>query len=164
MIVFLAPGCPPCEALAPDVAALGSMRDGDVTAVLLDGLDGPRAALASRLGDAARLDLADLADAWRIPATPYAVALDREGRVRAAGVPESHDDLVELAGAAARGPEPRLDALSRRLVLRTAAGGAAAVGVAGVVGGRSGDAVAATRGHAGRGRAARCRPHRRSRC
>jgi hypothetical protein len=136
-VVFLAPGCAPCEAVAPDVGAFARSSPVEVLAVVLDGEPDARSRIAAHAGPAARLDLDDLVDRWHVPGTPFGVALDTRGRVVDARVALSAAALEALAAAALERRAPTAPAeaggLSRRLVLRRAAGAAALVAVGGAL-------------------------------
>jgi hypothetical protein len=84
LAVFSSEGCRLCRALQPSVAALA--RDPSLSVVVFD-------------------EVRD-ADVWqrlRIPGSPYAVAVDRTGTVRAKGTFNSHGQLEAIVAGAAAG-------------------------------------------------------------
>jgi hypothetical protein len=88
LAVFSSPGCRLCQALTPVIASL--RRDPLVAIEVFD-----------------EVDDADAWEALAVPGSPYAVALDRDGVVRAKGTFNSLGQLESIAAAAER----RMEAL-----------------------------------------------------
>jgi len=124
LVVVLAPGCGPCHQLA---TALGEFEPDGVevlAAVAATGDEKERESILEALGTAARPGLAGIVEDWRIPGTPFGIRLNSAGVVMAAHPVFDADGLRELCnGIPAPAPQ---QGRSRREVLRTAAGAAAA--------------------------------------
>ncbi len=102
--VFLLPGCASCEGAGPALAELDSRHlDLTVIAAVGEGSAAERERLAAKLGRVARLDLAELRHQWGIAGAPFAVAVDRRGRVVDAGFGASPAALERIAHAALTG-------------------------------------------------------------
>lgn len=99
LAIFMSPGCPYCEDLAPALPQLVTEYAGLVNVVPIitasDELE--RVRYSEDLPIPARVDLPDLAGEWNVPGTPFVVAIDHRGRVRAAYVPRGGDALDLLA-------------------------------------------------------------------
>lgn len=101
LVVFVAPDCQPCTELTPSfVAFRRAWPDVELVAAVARGTDAERQAYAQTLGDYARPDMQELYERWEVRGTPYGVALDSGGRVRAKGVVNTLDQLEELAHVA----------------------------------------------------------------
>ncbi len=106
LLFFLSPSCPVCKTLLP---VLDSVRraERDWLRVVLAS-DGPRAEHAAFVG-AHRLERhpyvlsTELGLAYRVSRLPYAVLVDAEGVVRAAGLVNSREHLESLFEASERG-------------------------------------------------------------
>jgi thiol-disulfide isomerase/thioredoxin len=108
VVVFVTPHCRPCEDLMPAVpVAARQYREIEFVAVVTGSDEADRRTYARTIeGVTARSDLHFLQDEWHIPATPYAVGLDGEGRVIQAGVVNHLDHLESLADAVVHGYAP----------------------------------------------------------
>jgi hypothetical protein len=102
--VFLLPGCPSCEEAGPALAELDSRHlDLTVIGAIGEGSPAQRERLAGKLGRLARLDLGELRAQWGIVGAPFAVAVDRRGRVVDAGFGASPAALERISHAALTG-------------------------------------------------------------
>lgn len=116
LAIFMSPGCPYCEDLAPALPGLVTEYQGlvNVVPIIIGGDQRERVRYAQTLPIPARADLPHLETDWNVPGTPFAVAIDHRSRVRAAYVPTGPDALNLLAhrlanaGAEADGEEPAL--------------------------------------------------------
>jgi thiol-disulfide isomerase/thioredoxin len=105
--VFVAPGCQPCEELAPSFPTLVASYPGvELVAIVSSGEEEEREEYARKLGPVARPDLMRLYTDWSIPGTPFALALDDQGRVRHSGVVNTLDQLELMAKVAQAPDEP----------------------------------------------------------
>jgi thiol-disulfide isomerase/thioredoxin len=104
VVLFVSPGCPPCEELLPHVPAVQRRyRDVGLVAAVAHPDEGLRTEYMSTLGDVA-IDGQALWQEWRVEGTPFAVAIDGDGRVRAGGVVNTIDQLEALAQSALQPP------------------------------------------------------------
>lgn len=102
LLLFVSPGCRLCDEVLPGLPVIA--RRTDMAAYVVTGLDA--AETKSRFGGkplgtsvvAGKLT----AQAYAIPGTPYAVALDERGVVRAKGTVNSLEQLEGLVETAAR--------------------------------------------------------------
>ena len=104
LLVFVAPGCGPCEALVPSLSPLQRMysknkANVELIAAIVEAQDGQRDELANRLGAIARTDLEPQFKEWAIPGTPFGVGVDADGLVRIAGVVNNLDHVEEMVAA-----------------------------------------------------------------
>jgi len=108
MVLFTSAGCSICDGLRPGIRRIhADYRDQlDVVAIVTDKDAQERAEHAQKLGSFARTDLIALMQDWKIPGTPYAVALDSRHRVKGAGIINSADQLETLAVVALGGEPP----------------------------------------------------------
>jgi thiol-disulfide isomerase/thioredoxin len=105
LVVFLSPGCGPCEELLPSVkAAARAYSDMDVIAAVTGEKSVERDAFAQRLPGLARLDMTAQFDDWKVPGTPYAVLVDENSHVAASAVVNSLDQLEVLVAAGKQSP------------------------------------------------------------
>lgn len=98
VLLFLAPGCAPCQVLA------GEMRGRDLSyladqVVIVTGPDGPQ-----QLGIPADVRVLiehdrQVSDPLSVDGTPFAIAVGPDGIVKAASVPNSIDQLHGIAAA-----------------------------------------------------------------
>lgn len=106
VFAFVSPNCEPCDALTPALADLADEYPAvSVLPIVAFGSDEDRRRYAQRLDGLARLDLADLYEEWHVPGTPYAVSVDRVGRIRAKGIVTTREQLTTMAELAQREPE-----------------------------------------------------------
>jgi thiol-disulfide isomerase/thioredoxin len=123
LVVAVAAGCGPCEAVLPEIPAVAeTWSAGTVLAAVAPG---PGAgALHERLGALAPVGLWErLLAHGAIPGTPFQIVLDRSGRIVASG-PAGPGSLLE---AATPSPAAARDAVSRGMALRLAVGATAAL-------------------------------------
>ncbi len=105
LVVFTSSACEQCQALEPGFkrihALYGPDADNghqlDLVAVLTDRDANGRAEHARELGPWARTDLIALMQDWKVPGTPFAVALDGEHRVKGAQVVNTQMEIEALA-------------------------------------------------------------------
>ena len=103
--VFIAPGCEPCEELAPSLPILVSQYpDSPLVAVIARGTPEERVAYAASLGIPARPEVDGLAELWHVDGTPFAAAVDRAGVVRLKGIVNTLEQLTTMAEAARSEP------------------------------------------------------------
>lgn len=104
LVIFLAPGCGLCKPLLPAIEALhrSYRQDIDVVAAVIGAEGAQIQAYANEVGVIARADLAHLESDWKIPGTPFVVAIDRESRTYASGAVNSLDQLDTLADEVVR--------------------------------------------------------------
>ncbi len=97
IVVFVSPTCEVCKPLLPAVPTIDRhYPDVALVTAISGGSRADREAYAARVGPTARPDLHKLYDAWGIPGTPFAVGVDRDRRVRIAGVVNNLDQLEGL--------------------------------------------------------------------
>ena len=107
LVAFVAPDCPACHAAIPRLVELDRALPALEVAVAVAPVDG-EAELAAALGPMVRAGLWEALRAdWRVPGTPYAVAIDRDGRVAWAGTGDPAG-LDVAAGSALADPAPRV--------------------------------------------------------
>lgn len=100
VVVFLGTGCIACEDLLPAIPVVaGTYPSVDLIAAVGPGQQRAREIYRRKLGDLARLDLAELHERWDIPGTPFAVAVDPSERVLMKGVVNRLDQLAKMADA-----------------------------------------------------------------
>jgi methylamine dehydrogenase accessory protein MauD len=102
-LLFVSPACPVCEQVLPSVPAIAA--EGDLSPYVV--VDSESELRADGLPDRRRLRApvvrsADLARAYQIPGTPYAVVLDESGVVRAKGTVNNLEQVEGLARTARR--------------------------------------------------------------
>jgi methylamine dehydrogenase accessory protein MauD len=99
LLLFVSPGCPICREVLPGVAA--AAQAGGLTSVVVADTDGPEVREAYGHGTPSPVVPApEVAARYEVPGTPYAVALDEWGVVRAKGTVnnlEQMEGLVETA-------------------------------------------------------------------
>ncbi len=98
VVIFIAPGCGPCDALKPSIPVVARhYQQLEVTAAVVAPDEGERRRYAAEFGAVGRSDLNHLYEEWEIPGTPFAVGVDRAHRVRRTGVVNTLDQLEALA-------------------------------------------------------------------
>lgn len=110
IILFLSTECRICTPLLPAIRVVARRyQDLEVLTIVAGDDDEERDRFARESGVQSRSDLLGLDRDWNIPGTPFAVAIDREGRVHARGVANSLDQLESLAESLTRGREDALE-------------------------------------------------------
>lgn len=98
IVLFLSTECSICRPLLPSIPVVRQRYPEIEILSIVAGQDtDERMRIELETGIAARQDLLELQSDWRIPGTPFAVAIDAEGRVDARGVVNSLDQLEGLA-------------------------------------------------------------------
>lgn len=101
LLVFVSAGCDSCDSLAPALRSLGR-SDKDLTLVLLSRTPVSGAAEFAkrhRLGGVAWVVSDSSFETFEISTTPFAVAVDLDGRVRAKGIANTVEHLESLINA-----------------------------------------------------------------
>lgn len=102
LLLFVSPGCHLCEAVLPSLAAVSEVGRMDPVVVA----DADAAETRSIYGDrhlkAPVVPAAKVAQAYRVPGTPYAVILDDLGVVRAKGAINNLEQMEGLVDTARR--------------------------------------------------------------
>jgi methylamine dehydrogenase accessory protein MauD len=114
LVFFLSPTCPVCKQLLPALRSIARAEAAWLDVVLAS--DGPRAeheafVAGERLTEFPYVLSTPLGVAYRVGKLPYAVLLDGEGVVRAAGLVNSREHLESLFEAKERGVESIQDYL-----------------------------------------------------
>jgi methylamine dehydrogenase accessory protein MauD len=108
-LLFVSPDCPICREVAPSLSAV-SHGSSFSPYLISDSSEGNGGTEYASIGRATPVIHApDIAQAYRIPGTPYAVVLDRLGVVRAKGTVnnlEQMEGLVDTALARLQGASP----------------------------------------------------------
>jgi methylamine dehydrogenase accessory protein MauD len=100
-LLFVSPGCPVCREVLPGVGAAAGAAG--MTPVVVADSDGPEVRAAYGDGTPAPVVAApELAGRYEIPGTPYAVALDELGVVRAKGTVNNLEQMEGLVDTARR--------------------------------------------------------------
>lgn len=129
LVLFISPSCSLCKPLVPAIAALRRTygdEELELYAAVIGGADSDRWDYAKEVGAFARTDLLDLEREWRVPGTPFAVAVDRAGNVFGSGVTNSLDQLESLAEGVIHS-DSGVDAGDLELAHASAAGNGVAV-------------------------------------
>jgi methylamine dehydrogenase accessory protein MauD len=101
LLLFVSPGCPVCREVLPSLPV--AARAGGMDArVVIDSVTGDPGDAVIRSGDLPVVVAPDVATAYRIPGTPYAVVLDRLGVVRAKGTVNNLEQLEGLVDTGRR--------------------------------------------------------------
>ena len=102
LVLFVSPGCHLCEAVLPSVGAVGEA--GALTPVVVTDSDEheARSSYANRRWRAPLIPSRKLAQAYRVPGTPYVVILDDLGVVRAKGAVNNLEQMEGLVDTARR--------------------------------------------------------------
>ena len=102
LLLFVSPGCHLCEAVLPSLSAVSEA--GDMMPLVIT--DADKAETRSAYGDkrlrAPVIPSQKLAQAYRVPGTPYAVILDDIGVVRAKGAVNNLEQMEGLVDTARR--------------------------------------------------------------
>jgi methylamine dehydrogenase accessory protein MauD len=100
LLLFVSPGCPICREVLPSLPVAARAGGMDARVVIDSGTGDPGDAIRS--GDIPAVVAPDVARAYRIPGTPYAVVLDRLGVVRAKGTVNNLEQLEGLVDTGRR--------------------------------------------------------------
>jgi methylamine dehydrogenase accessory protein MauD len=101
LLLFVSPGCPVCREVLPSLPV--AARAGGMAARVVVDAETESAGHAYGNGAAAPVVAGpDVARAYRVPGTPYAVVLDRLGVVRAKGTVNTMEQLEGLVDTARR--------------------------------------------------------------
>ena len=102
LVLFVSPGCHLCEAVLPSLAAVSEV--GDLTPVVVTDSDQEeaRSTYGERRWRAPLIPSRKLAQAYRVPGTPYVVILDDLGVVRAKGAVNNLEQMEGLVDTARR--------------------------------------------------------------
>lgn len=100
LVLFVSPGCRVCEQVLPSIAAVA--RTAGMTPYIVTDLDPTETALsfAHKRLNAPVVPSAEAARAYSIPGTPYVVALDELGVVRAKGTVNNLEQMEGLVDTA----------------------------------------------------------------
>jgi methylamine dehydrogenase accessory protein MauD len=104
LVLFVSPGCGMCEQVIPGLDAVG--RHSDLKPVVVSDSDGPPRAKTK----APIVSSPELARAYSIPGTPFAVVLDELGEVTAKGTVNNLEQLEGLVATAERRRAARREA------------------------------------------------------
>jgi methylamine dehydrogenase accessory protein MauD len=100
LVLFISPGCPVCREVLPSLPV--AARVGGMQPVVVSDAEDPRDAVPDG-GTISPVVLGpNVARAYNVPGTPYAVALDRMGVVRAKGTINNLEQLEGLVDTARR--------------------------------------------------------------
>jgi methylamine dehydrogenase accessory protein MauD len=103
LILFVSPGCPICREVLPSLPV--AARVGGMRPVVVSDSEDPRDAVPDGGTSAPVILGPTVARAYGVPGTPYAVALDRLGVVRAKGTINNLEQLEGLVDTARRRQE-----------------------------------------------------------
>jgi methylamine dehydrogenase accessory protein MauD len=106
LLFFVSPTCPVCKALLPALASIGRSEGPELRIVIAsDGVRGEHEAFVAehRLERWSYVLSPDLGLLYRVAKLPYAVLIDAEGVVRAAGLVNTREHLESLFEAHALG-------------------------------------------------------------
>jgi methylamine dehydrogenase accessory protein MauD len=104
LLLFVSPGCPVCRDVAPSVGTAAAANGLAAVVVADAGEDEARHLLGELRAHSPLAVSPELARAYAVPGTPYAVVLDRMGVVRAKGTVNNLEQLEGLIDTA-RGRE-----------------------------------------------------------
>lgn len=99
LLLFVSPGCMVCEQVLPSIAAVADVYRMD-TIVISDDDDGDTSVIKDKQIGAPVISSPRLAQAYNIPGTPYLVALDGMGVVRAKGTVNNLEQMEGLIDTA----------------------------------------------------------------
>lgn len=98
VVMFLAPDCQPCEQLVPSLPVfVRNYPEFELIPIVVAKSTTTGRRFADELDPSGRLDMVHLFSEWNVPGTPFAVGVDRDGRVRSKGVVNNLDQLESLA-------------------------------------------------------------------
>jgi len=118
VLLFMSPGCGPCDRLLPELARWSTALADRVTFAVISNGGPDREEIAEQLrataGDVITLvqEVQEVADTYRVVATPTALVVSATGRIASgsAGAPDEIETLVRLALRHSGGPDvPRRD-------------------------------------------------------
>jgi methylamine dehydrogenase accessory protein MauD len=97
LLVFVSPGCTACEELAPAMRAMN--REREISVMVASSAPPDRLTdflTVNRLKESRAVSSAELADAYGVATTPFAVLIDDDGIVRGKGLVNSREHLESL--------------------------------------------------------------------
>jgi len=105
LVLLMSPTCQVCEALIPALPmfARGVKREAELLVILTSG-DHNEGIDAWHMADIHHAIEPALVDLLRVPATPYALAIDREGRVASKGIVNDVEQVESVLNEAAASP------------------------------------------------------------
>lgn len=105
LLLFVSPGCGVCEQVLPSIGAVA--QNAGMTPYIVTDLDSTETALSfgHRRLNAPIVPSVEVARAYSIPGTPYVVALDELGVVRAKGTVNNLEQMEGLVDTARRRSE-----------------------------------------------------------
>lgn len=106
LVLFVSPGCTLCRQLLPGLGPVASAAGYTAYAVSDLDLGETRRAFAGAHPDTRVLSGPEVAPAWNVPGTPFAVVVDESGVVRAKGTPNNLEQLEGLVDSARKREEP----------------------------------------------------------
>ncbi|HET8580135.1 MAG TPA: thioredoxin-like domain-containing protein [Nitrospiraceae bacterium] len=114
LLVFVSPTCEVCRDLAPAVRSLERSERSRLDLLLVsirgNATENRSFIRQHKLDDVPLIVSPELGDEYRIPSTPYAVLVDRDGLVRAKGIVNNLEHLESLLNAAEMG-HPSVESL-----------------------------------------------------
>ena len=102
LLLFVSPGCHLCEAVLPSLPAVSEVGQMDPVVVADASVEEARSSFGDRRLRASVVPGSKLAQAYRVPGTPYAVILDDLGIVRAKGAINNLEQMEGLVDTARR--------------------------------------------------------------
>jgi methylamine dehydrogenase accessory protein MauD len=102
LVLFVSPGCSLCEAVLPSLAAVGEAGDLQPLVIADANNEETQAIYGDRRLKAPVVAASRVAQAYRVPGTPYAVILDDLGVVRAKGAINNLEQMEGLVDTARR--------------------------------------------------------------
>ena len=116
LVFFLSPTCPVCKTLLPTVLRVIAREEGVRLVLASDGPEEEHRSFLQEndLGGHSYVLSAELGRAFQVAKLPYAVLLDREGRLRAKGIVNTREHVESLFEARAAGVASIQEYLDRR--------------------------------------------------
>jgi len=102
LLLFVSPGCRLCEQVLPGLPAVAAAAGLEGVAISDHGLGETRAAFGDDRHGVPVTAGPEVAVAWGVPGTPYAVVVDEGGVVAAKGTPNNLEQLEGLVDSARR--------------------------------------------------------------
>jgi methylamine dehydrogenase accessory protein MauD len=111
LVLFVSPGCTLCRQLLPGLGPVASAAGYSAYAVSDLDLGETQRAFAGARADAPVLSGPEVPATWNVPGTPFVVAVDETGVVRAKGTPNNLEQLEGLVYSARKREEHAEDPL-----------------------------------------------------